>query len=83
MTIMPSNVQPCIGQNDNNVSDEVEEDDTETRTSPDRSKISRISTLLMGSSESRDARITPWDVPIYIPWTFGNSWGGGAITLPG
>ena len=39
VTIMPSNVQPCMGQNDNNVSNEVEEDDTENRTSPDNKEL--------------------------------------------
>ena len=35
MTIMPNNIQPGMGQNDNNVSNEVKEDVTEAKASQD------------------------------------------------
>ena len=39
VTIMPSNVQPSMRQNDNNVSDEVEEDVTEAKASQDNKEL--------------------------------------------
>ena len=39
MTIMPSSVQPCMGQGENNVSIEVEEDETDNKATPDNKEL--------------------------------------------
>ena len=39
VTIMPNNIQPGIGQNDNNVSEEVEEEVTEAKASQDNKEL--------------------------------------------
>ena len=39
VTIMPNNIQPGIGQNDNNVSDEVKEKVTEAKASQDNKEL--------------------------------------------
>ena len=39
MTIMPSNVQPGVGQGESNVSTEVEEDETDNKAAPDNKEL--------------------------------------------